>query len=197
MMEVYNQKTNKTEEGPHMVPIQWGDVEVRAKMREILARESAQPNGVSDERIIIVRVEGPRLPSIDLVDLPGLVATPQDLEAQTRALVEKHVARHGAYSMYLAVVHGNENPRNSLAVRLVERLGLQSRTLGVFTMCDEIQPRVLDSFRRHLAGEAEPGSGEGVRLHPHGWVATSNKPAPAAGRRSLERLRAQVRPLSR
>ena len=192
-MEVFNLKTQKTEEGPFIIPIQWGDVAVRDKMREILERERPQHVGVSDERIIIVWVQGPLLPSIDLVDLPGLVASPHDLEVQTRTLVERHVGRHHAYSMYLLVVHGNENPRNSLAVKLVERLGLQDRTLGVFTMCDEIQPRMLDAFRRHLADASGPGPGEGLRLVPHGWVATSNRPVDGC-LRSLERLRAQVSP---
>ena len=200
-LEVFNVATNTSEEGPHTLPLEWGAVEVSEKMDEILQREHGRRTGVSMERIIIVRVEGPLVPSIDLVDLPGLVALPREQEAQTRALVERHVAEHGACSIYLVAVPASDDPRNSTAMTLVERLGLQDRTLGVFTMCDEVQQRRLPALRRYLGIDPRPqadddaGGSEQVLLEANGWVATSNRPAEQrAGDTATrgQRLRAQA-----
>ena len=36
------------------------------------------PTGVSSSKIIVVEVQGPHVPSIDLVDNPGITTVPED-----------------------------------------------------------------------------------------------------------------------
>ena len=189
-LTVFNVNTNKIEEGPYIIPSQSGAIDVREKMQEIVARENAQLQGVSTERIIILQVEGPRVPSIDLVDMPGLLAAPQELRDKTRALVERHIRAHGAYSMYLAVVPGAVAPNNSVVMDLVQAHGLQPKTFGVFTMCDEVPPRECARFKRRLERPPPDGAG-GIALEPHGWVATMNRPADQEAN-GFARLRAQA-----
>jgi GTP-binding protein EngB required for normal cell division len=214
-LEVLNMRTGALEDGPWVVPIEWGAMEVRALMGEVLAREEGRSSqGVSADRAIVVHMEGPLVPSLDLVDLPGLVAAPQDAAAATSALVERYAAEREGGSLFLVVVPATDNPRNSAAMALVERLGLQGRALGVLTMCDEAPPRRMAGLRRHLGLPddqlAQPSSqgstaggggmlGDDVALLPHGWVAVSNRPADAdaddeaaGGGGSRERLRRQA-----
>jgi GTP-binding protein EngB required for normal cell division len=189
-LTVFNVNTNKVEEGPYMIPSQSGAIDVREKMQEIVARENAQLTGVSTQRIIILHVEGPHVPSIDLVDMPGLLAAPQELREKTRALVERHIRAHGAYSMYLAVVPGAVAPNNSVVMDLVQAHGLQPKTFGVFTMCDEVPPRECARFKRRLERPPPDGTG-GIALEPHGWVATMNRPVDQEAN-GFARLRAQA-----
>ena len=189
-LTVFNVNTNKVEEGPYIIPSASGAVDVREKMQEIISRENAQLQGVSTERIIILQVEGPSVPSIDLVDMPGLLAAPQELREKTRSLVERHIRSHGAYSMYLAVVPGAVAPNNSVVMDLVQTHHLQPKTFGVFTMCDEIPPRECARFKRRLE-RPPPDNVGGIALEPHGWVATMNRPGDKEAN-SFARLRAQA-----
>ena len=189
-LTVFNVNSNKIEEGPYIIPSASGAVDVRDKMQEIIARENAHLQGVSTERIIILQVEGPSVPSIDLVDMPGLLAAPQELRDKTRSLVERHIRTHGAYSMYLAVVPGAVAPNNSVVMDLVQAHGLQPKTFGVFTMCDEVPRREQNRFKRRLE-RPPPDNVGGIALEPHGWVATMNQPVDKKVN-SFERLRAQA-----
>ncbi len=78
-----------------------GAIDVRDKMKEILERENVQ---ISTERIIVVSVKSPYVPSIDLVDMPGLVTAPHQVKELTRQVVNEHITKHGAYSIFLATV---------------------------------------------------------------------------------------------
>ncbi len=195
-IEVFNERTGATEDGPHLIPMQWGAVEVSETVEQVLRREQASAGGGGADRIVVVRIAGPLVPSVDLVDLPGLVSAPRDLAAQALASAEQHIARHGGHSLFLAVVPAGENPRNSAAMALLEAHGLQGRTLGVLTMCDELPERRLGALRRQLGLEPAAGGADGARaaggdLAPHGWVAVASPPvAGAAGR--AERRRAQA-----
>lgn len=148
-LEVYSLVNNRTEEGPFEVPMQSGALDVRDKMREVLEREHGRVEGVSADRIIILHVHGPHVPSLDVVDMPGLIAAPAGLREQTRALIERQVERHGAYSMYMAVVPAGQRPNTSIAMEVVQSKGLEGRTLGVFTKFDDINKvQKLEHVRR-------------------------------------------------
>ena len=142
-LEVCSAASGQTEEGPWEVAMQTGAMDVRDKMREVLEREHGQALGVSGDRIIVLHVQGPHVPSLDVVDLPGLIAAPAALREQTRALMDRQVAQHGRYSMYLAVVPAGTRPNTSMAMEVVQAQGLEGRTLGVFTKCDDVAPRIL------------------------------------------------------
>ena len=50
---------------------------------------------------------------------------------------------------------------------------MQSRTIGVFTMCDEIPARKLPSFLKRCLNPSSEENGA-VHLQPNGWVACMN-----------------------
>ena len=108
------------------------------EMEAILSRDEVGEGEYSSNRIIILHVTGPHLPSIDLVDLPGLRAAPKHAARETRALVDSHIRNHDAYSVYLAVVPAAERPLNSRAMEVVMEFGLQDRCVGAFTKTDEL-----------------------------------------------------------
>ena len=175
-LEVFNVATSTTEEGPYIIPMRWAAVEVKQKMLEILESEG-NPHGVSTTRIIILTVAGPRMPSIDLVDMPGLVSSPSDLKDQTRLLLQQHIARHEKYSMFLVTVPGDTSPNISIAMDVIQEMSLQEKTLGVFTMCDDIQPRKQDVFKERLHQlPCDTANGHSANLLHRGWVATMNAP---------------------
>ena len=90
-LEVFSLSQRQTVEGPFVVPMQSGALDVQETMSEILRSEHANPPGVSADRIIILRVEGPHVPSLNVVDMPGLVATPEDARQRARAMLERQV----------------------------------------------------------------------------------------------------------
>jgi hypothetical protein len=171
-MEVVNVETGKTEDGPYLVPVRWAALDVKQKMLDVLKKES-DPDGVCSNRILVITVEGPTMPSIDLVDMPGLVSSPPELKEKTRLIVQKHIRLHQSYSMFLVTVPGDTSPNISIAMDVVQEMSLQDKTLGVFTMCDDIQPRKQEIFRERL--RLLP-SESGSNLIQRGWVATMNAP---------------------
>ena len=119
-LAVQNVSSKAIESGPITIPMQGGELDVREAMQEILEQENKLAAGVASERIIIIEAKGPRLPCLDLVDMPGVVQFPPDLKEQTVALIERHIATHGAYSMYLAISPAAENHRNCSILSFVE-----------------------------------------------------------------------------
>mmetsp|Transcript_12257 Transcript_12257/g.30766 ORF Transcript_12257/g.30766 Transcript_12257/m.30766 type:complete len:695 (+) Transcript_12257:357-2441(+) len=191
-----NKRDNITEEGPYIIPTETGAIDVREKMQEIVSKEDAAQNGhhqsgLAMDRVIIIKVSSPYVPSIDLIDLPGLVASPAANKESTMQLVKEHIKDHGEYSMYLATVKAGDSPNTSAAMEIVQSHKLQSKTVGVFTMCDELVPRTQQILMRHM----EPnGKVDGMSLEPHGWVCVMNEYVDVGENgRNLARLSLQAR----
>ena len=60
-------------------------------------QEHSSVVGVSQTRMLVLRVSSPTVPSLDLVDLPGLVSVrrqgePDDMAAQTEQLLSNFIA---------------------------------------------------------------------------------------------------------
>lgn len=89
-LEVIESATGNTVRGPYVVPSVSGHVDVREQMDAILTEEHKGLRGVSSTRAIVLHIANRHVPSVDLVDLPGLVATGEGA-AETKALVEAHV----------------------------------------------------------------------------------------------------------
>ena len=179
-IEVFNLTTSQTEEGPRMVSYQSGSVEVKEMMDRILGGCNKR---ISSDHVIIVHMQGPHIPSIDLVDMPGLTTT-NELREQTANLIERHIQLHKDSSIYLMVVPATCPPNTSPVVQLVQSHHLESRTIGVFTMCDDVVQRKISSLAAHLPNPTDSCHG-GVALEPHGqgwqgrWGALTSAPRPA------------------
>ena len=192
-LEVCDAVSGRTEDGPYEVSMQSGAMDIRDKMLELLEREHEREGGVSASRIIVLHVQGQHVPSLDVVDLPGMLLTPQTMWEKTRALVEQQVVQHGAYSMYLAVVSAGTRPNSSMAVEVVKAMGLEGRALGVFTKCDDVSLDYLQSNVLQLISAAPDEALGAVPLVPHGWYATMNKPLNTRdGESNTARLRRQA-----
>jgi hypothetical protein len=112
---------------------------MRKWMDDIVAMESGGGGGGVVAHVVEIHVSSPFVPTLDLIDLPGIVAgrlpgEPDDMMEQTRALVESYLAKPD--TLVLAVVPAGERVRNSQAFQLVQKYGLTSRTVGVLTMCN-------------------------------------------------------------
>ena len=187
-IEVFNLTTSQTEEGPRMVSYQSGSVEVKEMMDRILGGCNKR---ISSDHVIIVHMQGPHIPSIDLVDMPGLTTT-NELREQTANLIERHIQLHKDSSIYLMVVPATCPPNTSSVVQLVQSHHLESRTIGVFTMCDDVVQRKISSLAAHLPNPTDSCHG-GVALEPHGWYATMNAPIDVIDGSNLSRLLSQAR----
>jgi sugar lactone lactonase YvrE len=192
-LEVYNTKTKKTEEEAYVIPAAFGAVDIREKMDEIIEKEHGKnARGVSTERIIILTIKSPYVPSINLVDTPGLVAAPESLKQSTRELVE-NLIENGMHNMYLATVPAANAPNPSLTMDIIQSKKLQGKTIGVFTKCDHAMalPDERENFLEKLLQPSQ--NCEAVSLDPYGWVCTMNASLPAANEQSsFARLRQQA-----
>jgi len=74
-LEVVDTATGKTIRGPFVIPSVSGHVDVRQQMDAIIQEENRGERGVCSTRCIVLHIANRHVPSIDLVDLPGLVAT--------------------------------------------------------------------------------------------------------------------------
>jgi hypothetical protein len=194
-LEVHNVKTGTTEEAPYIIPVEYGAIDVREKMQEIIEKEHGNAaGGVSTERVIILTVKSPWVPSIDLIDLPGLVTTPESMKQGTRQLIEDHIAKHGQYSLYLATVVATCAPNQSCAMEIVQSKQLAGKTIGVFTKCDHAMAidDEKEMFEDRLKSPPAPDCGA-VPLKPFGWICVKNAHSTSANdMNSFARLRQQA-----
>ena len=123
------------------IAIEKADSAIRDAMHAVLTEENAQVRGVSMDKMILVDVQKPEVPDIDLVDMPGLVAAttagePDDMPELTRRLLTNYMDQHDAHSLYLLVIKVTDQANASSGMRLVQERGLHERTIGVFTKVD-------------------------------------------------------------
>eukprot|EP00927_Polykrikos_kofoidii_P081335 TRINITY_DN785_c0_g1_i3.p1 TRINITY_DN785_c0_g1~~TRINITY_DN785_c0_g1_i3.p1 ORF type:complete len:848 (-),score=137.23 TRINITY_DN785_c0_g1_i3:190-2583(-) len=171
-------------QGPENLPQENGLAWVQAKMDELVTQFSATSStGVVTSKIIVLEVHRPDVPSIDLIDLPGLTMLPAEKSAQVREILQRYVEddnRAGAHNIYLVVVpaSGDVRPNTNLGLQFTIENRLQHKTLGVFTKCDQCSD--TETLHSLITGEptADGDSAESLgAVHlDMGWVATMLKP---------------------
>jgi len=102
------------------------------------------------DRPIVVEFYGPDLPTLDLVDLPGMVEARTEEEVEeirrlTEALHRKYLSGLGAepdqITFAIVVVPATvDKLANVPALRLVQELGIEDRTIGAISKCDKYAP---------------------------------------------------------
>jgi hypothetical protein len=180
------------EEVRRTVSLAGGQVDVRHEMERVLAAEHGGLTSVSTTRTIEVHVHSPAVPSIDLVDLPGLRlsagADAADMPEKAKALVKAQVEQHKGSAIFLVSCTASMPPSQSLGLQLVEELGLQSDTIGVVTMCDNVGK--LDM--KKLPDRLRQTSGDAFQLAPHGFIGTMTEPIKGEGLSNVQRLEAMA-----
>mmetsp|Transcript_21785 Transcript_21785/g.48153 ORF Transcript_21785/g.48153 Transcript_21785/m.48153 type:complete len:551 (-) Transcript_21785:284-1936(-) len=152
-------------------------------LRLVKEQADATTSGIVTKKIIVLMVHRPDVPSIDLVDLPGLTTMPVDKAREVQAVLKRQLEedeRSGAHGMYLVVVPGSGDvrPCTNMAMRFVEDNNLREKTFGVFSKCD--QAADSDALQALMTGKQtsdgySPEDLGAVGLSK-GWVATMLKP---------------------
>lgn len=125
----------------------------------IVSPDMPNRKSIIPDREILVEIQLPYCPNLDLLDLPGLVAHPQEVNEATIQLAESVIKEEGAHSIFVMVVKSLSNPSLSFATGLVRKYDLFQKTLGVMTF--------LDAF--HSVDEEEISSEDALRefMSPH------------------------------
>eukprot|EP00972_Heterocapsa_arctica_P080505 11863612-Heterocapsa_arctica.AAC.1 len=76
-MEVVEEASGHVVQGPFLINGSPGHADVSEAMGRVV-RELGQGQ-LCSTHIIVLHIEGPMLPSVDLVDMPGLVAVPDTM----------------------------------------------------------------------------------------------------------------------
>jgi GTP-binding protein EngB required for normal cell division len=146
---------------------------VKSRMAAAVAA-SGQPIVTDQELHICIQL--PHCPTLNLVDLPGLViahANPAVPEL-TRQLAQSAVAEEKDHGIFLLVVEANAQASQSLATKLLQEAQVLDRTLGVFTKADRVSDDVQNDLTKgqvleQLLSMTSPGS---IHL-PNGWCCCS------------------------
>ena len=150
-----------------------------------VSEKPLQPSdGLCTKKALVIELSSPKAPNLDVVDCPGLVAAsargrPADVAQETASLVRTFAKKHRNSALFVVAVKASEQPNNSLAMRLVQELGLESRALGVLTMTDVLTGDLTDrettlhtTFLKHhgprllqlLRGATDAGGGVPLAL---------------------------------
>eukprot|EP01041_Mallomonas_annulata_P009012 gene9012-18658_t len=170
-----------------VIPMEKGNEYVNDAMERILMAENdGVIRGICNRKMLVLHVSSPSAPNLDLVDLPGLVSTfvrgePENMQALTRELVENYIKENSTHSMYLVTIPATSATNQSLAMEVVQRYKLQSRTIGVLTKSDLYATIADDEIEkadnvRELCEKVYQKSSDVCPLPTYGYVATMNKP---------------------
>ncbi|CAK9064233.1 unnamed protein product [Durusdinium trenchii] len=110
-------------------------------------------DGLCTKKLLVVELISPKAPNLDVVDCPGLVAAaalgrPENVAASTAQLVRSYAKKHRHSALFVVAVKASEQPNNSLAMRLVQEVGLERCALGVLTMTDILTGDLTDGTTR-------------------------------------------------
>ncbi|KAG6614085.1 Dynamin domain containing protein [Phytophthora cinnamomi] len=166
---------------------------LRQWMDQIVAEqhELQQLRGVA-EHVLEIELRSPDVPTLNLLDLPGIVAgrlidEPDDMMQRTRAIVEKYL--QVPHTLVLAVVPASERVRNSQALQLVQQYNLVDRTVGVLTMVDRaVDDTNPDGPLAEVTSRLDGTSSDIVFLK-QGYVAVKNRDSRAKTEVSLEQAK--------
>lgn len=162
------------------VAMELGSEGLQKEMDSLINEDPNMPQ-ICPDKYLVMEITNTRAPNLDLVDLPGIIALPEDEAKVIEKMITDHYDRNGEYSMYLFVMEARRPVNQSPIAIVKQRPEMEKNTLGVMTCMDKIDPAVDKEKMRELVqlatGEDCPGIGR-VTLKPHGFVLTSNASAP-------------------
>ena len=111
---------------------------------------------------------------MDIIDLPGLVATGKPA-LDTKQLAKRYLDSDPQNSIFIVAEQAGLTRNNWQAMHLIKENRLEHRSIGVFTKADKADTvDEITNLRRDVGGQ---------ELEPYGFVATVNKPHDSAGAR--------------
>ena len=170
-LEVWDSRSNRQIGRTRVIPLESGEVDIRAAMAEAVRAQNVK---VSVDRELRVCITSPTLPPMNLVDLPGTVELGEERE-RTHGLVSKYITENQDSSMFIVVVKADGSPTKCGVLRHISEHGAEGRTIGCFTFCDKMDTEEeYDLMRGWLSNS--PEAPDSFPLKPYGYVATTNKP---------------------
>ena len=139
---------------------------VRNAMNGILSTQ-VSVTGVSTERFIVLELNGPKYPNLDLIDLPGMTREGERKDP-SRKLTEMFIKQHKGRSVLLGVMAASSAPNLTTAMEIVGTSNLYGTTIGVLTKCDEVADTGL---KKKLVDVVEHTSSAATKLD-FGYFAT-------------------------
>jgi hypothetical protein len=112
--------------------------------------------GVVRDKVLVLEVRHPNIPSVDLVDVPGFTTVPpKKVEAVERTLerILENDAASGGHSLFLALVPASERPNSSTTMAFLQKHQLDYKAIGIFTKCDTVQLDKVPELRALVTGE--------------------------------------------
>lgn len=147
---------------------------------------------VSTKYEIVICIQQPFVPNLDVVDLPGLVGANlnanQDLVKVTAELANSVITKEKDRSVFLLVMDCRAQTNHTIAMELIRTGRIEAQTIGVMTKLDMYHPEeedtdsVSDPLLQKLVGKSE-------MLTTNGWLLCSNRiPARDTYKNDIDRL---------
>ncbi len=126
-----------------MIPIDNGNEDVKDMMNMCLAWEAGDKRtpssdgvhadvGVVTKHIMVLHIESPHVPTIDMIDLPGIVSFPPALKQATMELASSTIEIYKDRSIFLFVAPSSTVFNSDQAYCLIHSRGLQVKFFWVF-----------------------------------------------------------------
>lgn len=126
------------------------------------------------DREVVVELNFPNCPNIDIMDLPGMIAAPAEDKAAAELIAKSIINEEKNHSIFLMVVDCRAAATLSLASGVIEECGIQDRTIGILTRMDLFTPNYglckEESFSNHF----DPDSSKYFQLKK--WMGCANIP---------------------
>mmetsp|Transcript_26495 Transcript_26495/g.25364 ORF Transcript_26495/g.25364 Transcript_26495/m.25364 type:complete len:797 (+) Transcript_26495:85-2475(+) len=186
---IRNRRTNVIEEGS-LAPLALGMMSshVQALMDQMLQGQPART--IIGDREIVIEIKVPYCPNLDILDMPGLVAAPQEAADISLQLTRSIIEQEAAHSIFLLVVDCRTECTASIATRLVLDHKIEDQTIGIFTKMDIFSNEYEDadeSKQDLFLSYMDPGNAGYVNL-PKGWFGCASLPNSKLEGKPMERL---------
>lgn len=151
-----------------------------------------QPNiAVSTQYEIVVNIQQPFVPNLDILDLPGLLGANtsaseigQDVAKASSDLARSIIMSEKDHSLFMLVVDCRSQINHSSAAELVRTTGIEAQTIGVLTKLDAY--RTEDDEDEDLLMQRLTSN---ELLKTHGWLMCSSRnPKDESYGRDIDRL---------
>jgi len=171
----------------------FGQTELAKIIEEAKAHVGLGPNGTGfSESVLRIQIQGPELPQLTLVDLPGFYhADTEEQTAEGRTVVEGLAAKYMAQksSIILAVVTAKNEIPGQVVLRMAKQYDpLSERTMGIITKPDYLERNSSEEGKfLQLAKNEESSNRFGL-----GWHVLRNRNEAEAASSNDERDRKEA-----
>lgn len=188
-ISVRNRITNMVDEAS-ITPIALGMMSAHVQILMDKMLEGLPTRTIIGDREIVVEIRVPYCPNIDILDMPGLVAAPQEAADTSLNLTKTVIEKESGYSIFLLVVDCRTECTASIATRLILDHKIENQTIGIFTKMDLFSDEYEESGENKqnlFMNYMDPNNLGYVHL-PKGWMGCASLPQSKFEGKPMERL---------